>query len=230
MPPPPMLHGGLHLGRTLGPTVEFIYLAIIIFLCLLVYFKTKEIYDLTSHRGIRYFRNAFFLFGIAYLFRFIGVLSHIYKISFGLSPGTHFILGFVLSAYASSIAILYLAHSVMWKRIKLSKFNEKYLHHVIALGILIIAFVTNSPLIILAAQILLFVFILIMGFINYRKVKKKQTLSLYAIYFGLFLFWILNLFTSTFRFLFRIELFLYVISIALFALIARKVIKNINQK
>jgi hypothetical protein len=228
--PPPMLGAGLHLGRTLGPTIEFIYLAIIVFLCLLVYFKTKEIYDLTSHRGIRYFRNAFLLFGIAYLFRFIGVLTHIYKISFGLAPGTHFILGFVISAYASSIAILYLAHSVMWKRIKFSKFNDKYLHHFIALGILIVSFIANSLLIILATQVLLFIFILVMGLINYKKNKKKHTLNLYAIYFALFLFWILNFFTSAFRFFFRIELFLYVISIALFILIAKKVIKIINHK
>jgi hypothetical protein len=228
--PPPMLVEGLHLGRTLGPAIEFIYLAIIVFLCLLVYFKTKEIYDLTSHRGIRYFRNAFLLFGIAYLFRFIGVLSHIYKISFGLPTGTHFILGFVVSAYASSIAILYLAHSVMWKRVRLSKFNDKYLHHFIALGILIISIIVNSPLIILGIQILLFIFILIMGFINYKKSKKKQTLNLYAIYFALFLFWILNFLTSTFRFFFRIELVLYVISISLFIVIAKKVIKVINKK
>ena len=228
--PPPMLGAGLHLGRTLGPTIEFLYLAIIVFLCLLVYFKTKEIYDLTSHRGIRYFRNAFLLFGIAYLFRFIGVLSHIYKMSFGLAPGTHFILGFVISAYASSIAILYLAHSVMWKRIKFSKFNDKYLHHFIALGILIVSFIANSLLIILATQVFLFIFILIMGLINYKKNKKKHTLNLYAIYFALFLFWILNFFTSAFRFFFRIELFLYVVSIVLFIIIAKKVIKIINQK
>ena len=228
--PPPMLEAGLHLGRTLGPIVEFVYLAIIIFLCLLVYFKTREIYDLTLHRGIRYFRNAFLLFGIAYVFRFIGVLSHIYKISFGLAPGTHFVLGFVISTYASSIAILYLAHSVMWKRIKLSKFNDKYLHHFIALAILIISFIANSFLIILIVQILLFIFILIMGFINYRKNKRKHTLNLYAIYFALFLFWILNFLTSAFRFFFRIEFVLYVVSITLFILIAKKVIKIINHK
>jgi hypothetical protein len=228
--PPPMLGAGLHLGRTLGPTIEFIYLAIIVFLCLLVYFKTKEIYDLTSHKGIRYFRNAFLLFGIAYLFRFIGVLFHIYSFSFGLSRETNFILGFVVSAYASSIAILYLVHSVMWKRIKLSKFNDKYLHHFIALGILIVSIIANSLLVILATQVLLFIFILVMGLINYKKNKKKHTLNLYVIYFALFLFWILNFFTSAFRFFFRIELFLYVVSIVLFILIAKKVIKIINHK
>jgi hypothetical protein len=228
--PPLMLNTGLQLGKNFGPTVEFIYLTIIVFLCLLVYFKTKEIYDLTSHRGIKYFRNAFLFFGVAYLFRFIGVLFHIYNISFGLSHYTHFVLGFVISAYASSIAILYLAHSVMWKRIELNKFNDKYLHHFIALGILIISIVANSLIVIFAIQILLFIFILIMGFINYRKTKGKKTITLYMIYISLFLFWILNFFITIFKFFFKIELFLYVISIALFILIAKKVIKIINRK
>ena len=45
--------------------IEPIYSVIIILFSLFIYLRTKEIYELTYYKGIKYFRNAFLFFGIA---------------------------------------------------------------------------------------------------------------------------------------------------------------------
>ncbi len=51
--------------------VELGYTLIVVFICFIIYFKTREIYDLTKYEGIEYFRNTFLFFGLAYIFRFL---------------------------------------------------------------------------------------------------------------------------------------------------------------
>ena len=62
--------------------VEIIYTLLIVVLCFLVYFRTKNIFDLTKHRGIQYFRNAFLFFGLAYSARLLIHLIMIGRIAF----------------------------------------------------------------------------------------------------------------------------------------------------
>ncbi|KAF5428393.1 hypothetical protein C5S42_03390, partial [Candidatus Methanomarinus sp.] len=79
--------------------VELGYTLIIVFICLLIYLKTKEIYDLTNHKGIYYFRNTFLFFGLAYLFRFIFMSFLLTKITFDVYHpfGLFMIFSLVLS-------------------------------------------------------------------------------------------------------------------------------------
>ncbi|MCK5698593.1 MAG: hypothetical protein KAH93_02010, partial [Candidatus Aenigmarchaeota archaeon] len=50
----------------IGFGIELAYTFIVVVLCFLVYYKTREIYDLTGYKGIKYFRRAFLFFGLAY--------------------------------------------------------------------------------------------------------------------------------------------------------------------
>ena len=65
------MNGSLNHMMGMGMSSEIIYSFVIIFCSLLVYFGTKEIYELSSHKGIKYFREAFLFFAIAYFFRFL---------------------------------------------------------------------------------------------------------------------------------------------------------------
>ena len=56
MPPLPQI--------TLGIGAEIIYSFVIIVCSLMIYFGTREIYNLSSYKGIKYFRQAFLLFAI----------------------------------------------------------------------------------------------------------------------------------------------------------------------
>ena len=55
---------------SLGMGAELIYSFVIILCSLLIYFETKELYELSSHKGIKYFRRSFLFFGIAYFVRY----------------------------------------------------------------------------------------------------------------------------------------------------------------
>ena len=62
---------GKGLGRLadLGIGSEIIYSFVIIVCSLMIYFATKELYELSKHKGIKYFRLSFLFFAIAYFFR-----------------------------------------------------------------------------------------------------------------------------------------------------------------
>ena len=54
---------------SIGFGTEIIYSFIIISCSLMIYFGTKELYKLSSHEGIKYFRQSFLFFALAYFFR-----------------------------------------------------------------------------------------------------------------------------------------------------------------
>jgi hypothetical protein len=49
---------------------KIIYAFLIILICLFIVLKTHKLFHLSLHPGIRYFRNAFFLYGIAFFARY----------------------------------------------------------------------------------------------------------------------------------------------------------------
>ncbi|MDD5086932.1 MAG: hypothetical protein PHV16_04215 [Candidatus Nanoarchaeia archaeon] len=61
------------------PLIEFIYSCLIIFPSLLIYIKTKKIYNFKKHTGVRYFSNAFLFFAISFSIRFIYFISRSYS-------------------------------------------------------------------------------------------------------------------------------------------------------
>ena len=48
---------------------EIMYSFIIIMCSLIIYFSTREMYELSSYKGLKYFRLAFLFFAVAYFFR-----------------------------------------------------------------------------------------------------------------------------------------------------------------
>jgi len=200
--------------------VEFAYSAIVVFLCIFVYFRTKEMFSLTKHKGIQYFRTAFLFFGLAYASRFI-----FYIIQFGISSFDIFVprrilfpLSFSLVAYFSTIALAYLVYSTFWKR-----FNHKHFilfSNIIALIVVLISYLTRSPLMVAMVQLPILGFIL---FVNYRK-KKSHTKYLYLL---LSLFWMINLIViHSRRFIpFEWEIILQVLSVGVFVYLIYRVLK-----
>src|SRR3989339_748726 len=51
-----------------GFMLEILYSFVIIVCSLMIYFGTKELYELSSHKGIKYFRLSFLFFAIFYYF------------------------------------------------------------------------------------------------------------------------------------------------------------------
>ena len=224
---------GQGLGQGLGKLMnagisgEIIYSFVIIVCSLMIYFGTKELYKLTSHKGIKYFRLSFLFFALAYFFRsFIKIILLYFEIDelrtilpiFGE-------ITFFIFMYFSSIAIFYLLYSVMCKKWK-SKLII-YLFHLIALTIATMVSLFRNQAIYFLISILLFIFILFTVYTSYKQSKKKKSLNLYFIYLLLFIFWILNIIDVLIpTFLKTSQLFIYLTSLGVFSLILYKVIKK----
>ncbi|MDD5178126.1 MAG: hypothetical protein PHT54_02495 [Candidatus Nanoarchaeia archaeon] len=213
-----------------GFEIEIIYSFIIIVSSLMIYFKTKELYNLTTHKGIKYFRDAFLFFAVAFFIRFIiFFLLTLFEASriFEFNPR---LLGSVSSTffiYTSTMAIVYLLYSMIWEKWDKNSKKIGWIHIGIAL-VSAIGVAIQSTLILLILQCLV---ISVASLIAYRRYiqsgKKKGVKSNLTIYILLFIFWVLNTIgTLTPDFFSTSKIIIYLVSIGTFLSIFYAVIKR----
>ena len=109
-----------------GPPLEFLGIEIIYFIAIVamsmyIYIKSREIFNLTKHKGVDYFSNIFLFFSLAYLLRLWNVFSGISDRILGINIWERtFYLDFLLLGYFSTVAVIYLIltslHRVMEKK------------------------------------------------------------------------------------------------------------------
>jgi uncharacterized membrane protein YhaH (DUF805 family) len=212
-----------------GFGIDLIYTTVVVLSCLVIYFKTKLIYDLSGHKGIQYFRNAFLFFAIAFLSRFlIKVFAVTFRLTHDLGITKELsILFLFIFIYASSLAVFYLAYSVAYKKLKDTKYNVPLLH-IISLFIALITLIFQSATLFILSQTILFIFAAIASYTTHKKSKNKTHLGKwYTIYILLLIFWILNLIDIAIPNFFRTtQLFIFTASAAIFILILVKVLEK----
>ncbi len=213
--------------------IKLVYAVVVTFSCFLVYLKTKELYELTAHKGIKYFRNTFLFFGIAYLIRIF--LYSIISISSTLMLSRFFMhlmtnLSFFVMIYASSMAFIYLLLSVFWKKIDKKLFNNPYLLNLIALIIAIASLDEHHPLIFLVLQTILLMLLIVLGYYNNKSSKKEPMSKLYKIYLMIFILWLVsNLLEFVMHLSYIIGWVIYLLSITLFLIILLRVSKKLEK-
>ncbi len=227
------IQGGL--GKGLGKLAvpgfgaEILYSFIIIACSLMIYFGTKELYELSSHKGIKYFRLAFLFFAFAYFSRSfikfiitsfdIKIISDISPRALGAVFGTITIFIFM---YFSAMAIFYLLYSVMWKK---WKSKTIYNFHALALIMASATVILRTPLIYLAINLILLFFVTLTYYISRKQSHKKN--SLHIIYILLFIFWTINILDILIPNFFQsVQLFIYLASSGVFLAILYKVLKK----
>lgn len=214
---------------TLG--TEILYAFVIILCSLMIYFGTKKLYELSSHKGIKYFRLTFLFFALAYFFRSfikiilidstLGISNQLSQIIFG--P-----LIFMIFMYFSAMSIFYLLYSVMWKKWDKNP-NRIYLFHLLAAAIAITCTLFHNSLIHFLINIILFIFIIFVVTIAKKHSKKKKGFNTFYIYVLLLAFWIINLLDLLIPSVFYgLQIFIYLASMSIFLAILYKVLKNIG--
>lgn len=214
--------------------IEIVSYLIIAISCFVIYFKTRELYELTSYTGIKYFRNTFLFFGITLAIRLILHLIRPLGLLFIFERPDLFLIFQIasfISVYASSMALIYLLLSIFWKKIDKSISKHIYLLHIIALLIGLISVVGEiGRLILIIFQILLFILLIIISLINYRNTRhKKDSSALYLLYLLIFALWIIADVLEFVTFLSPIVgLIAYLLSLIIFLIILYKVLKRIG--
>jgi len=199
--------------------------------CLIIYLKTSEIYKLTSHKGIKYFRMTFLFFGISYFLRFFTKMFLLGLIFTGtaLHVRQFISLTSLLLLYTSFMATLYLLYGLSRKRLGKILPETTDILHVIAILLSAIIVFLGIPIILIAIILVLLLYLLFVGFSDYMKSKKKASSQFYIVYFLLILFSMLNTVDILIPDVFGvIQTLIYIFSISLFLLILYKVLKILN--
>ncbi len=214
----------------LGIGAEIIYSFVVIFCSLMIYFGTKEIYELSSYRGIKYFRLAFLFLGFAY---FIRLFLQILMTYFNLHEILEFYpmaIGYLVLAsfmYFSMMSIFYLIASVLSKNLK---GNSKVIYgfHIVAVVVALVTVFFNNSMFYLGLSVLLFISAGVSIYLSSHNSKFKSKKNRFDTVYILFLiFLILNIINILVpAFLQTIKLLVYLISLSIFFIMVYKVLKK----
>ncbi len=155
--------------------LEVVYAFVVSSICAIIVIKTDKFFRLSLHNGIRYFRNAFFFYGIAFIVRYI----------FGLLSDSGFESVYIVQIifeYFLIMAGFFLLYSLVWRRFESGKdeyftslFNSKVaVFHVMAIVIALLDYAWQTYFFMFISQILLFSYATILSFINFRKRNNKH--------------------------------------------------------
>lgn len=221
----PQMMQGMRQIANLGFGTDLLYAFVLIVISLMIYFGTRELYELSSHKGIKFFRDAFLFFALAYFFRSFVKLLTLFDIrTLRIPPQTFSGLTLFLFVYFSSLAILYLLYSVVYKKWETE--NAKYILHGISALIAIAILILRISWMYLGTNLLLFLIAIGTVYFAGKKSRKKKH-SLYAIYVLLTAFWTLNILDILIPHFFRgLQFLIYIVSIGIFLAILYKVIKK----
>lgn len=166
------------------------YAFLIILICFIIVKKSHKMFKKSYYQGIRYFRNAFFFFGLAFFSRYFLKLLIPEAITTPL-----FEFFFIMAGF-------FLLYSLLWKRIETSLlgyssslFNRYILlFYLMTLVLVIFDFVIGGIYALFFSQILLFLILSIISFVKYYRAEKRPPfLKFYSIAMILLLIaWVLN--------------------------------------
>ncbi len=217
--------------RGMMPPVEFliiepIYFLIILLVSTYVYYKTKEIYELTKHRGIFHFRNIFLYFGLAHFFRLSALILMFATDSFRPNP-LFPLINLVFVSYFSTMAIFSVILSITSGKNKEKDIVPYYAVHLAAFAMLVFVFFTRSHFFLILLQALMF-FIAIIFMLKVSKKDSKGFSQNKITYSLLFLFWIISTLAFTRRmFPWEFKVPLYFISAAVYLSVLYRVRKRL---
>jgi len=176
--------------------LEVLYALVICAICMIIVLKTDRFYRISLHQGLRYFRNAFLFYGIAFVGRYL----------FGLLLDISFDYLFLAQVFFEFFLIMagfFLFYSLVWKRFEPAKTN--YLtsllnsriigFELVALALAVLDSLWGTYYLMFFSQIVTFFLASVIAFYNYMTKDRKKNKFL-KFYFAAMLLeltaWILN--------------------------------------
>lgn len=209
--------------------LEIIYSIAIAGICLAIYLRTKDVYNLSHHEGLFHFRNIFFYFSAAYIFRLVFVFL---LLTYGPRPmsllNNHIII-FMLISYFSTMAILSVVMTVAYRKILINVRNINKIMHISAIVLTIIVFATMSTDVLLIIQTLLLAIpVLIIVFKKPQSKAFQFSKQNKVTYILLLVFWVINLFSLGRGYVILYNVIVSIVSILIFLTIYLRVNKRLK--
>lgn len=220
--------------------IELVYFLLITGVCLATFLRTREIEQLSSHKGIMLFRNIFLFFSIAYLVRFIHMLFVFVLGQNGLraDPLLHRALLFPVS-FLSTIALLYLLATILIEHLRAYDYSKGKIFWFFS----IVSFVLVIPTLIFRTQTFLIIIQLVLILSagmhllfckRKNKSKSKKSTGFFNVkllFILISFFWVMNLVIMVkSQYTFDFRLIAYGASILIFSWIYYRVHKRLSSK
>jgi len=181
---------------------KLIYTIVISIICFAIVIKTDRLFRLSFHQGIRYFRNAFFFYGLAFIMRYFLGTVYIFTSRTVLHASAMKVV-FEFFLIMAGFSLLY---SLLWKKFEPRKesisslFNARFaLFYCIALVVVILDVLWKTYTFMFLLQIVLFGSASIVSYIKSRESKRGSFLRLYFIVIFLNLIaWLANFIVASF--------------------------------
>jgi hypothetical protein len=153
--------------------LKVIFSFIILASCLTIYVKTNKLYKLSSHKGIKYFRDSFLFFGLAFIANVAIVILNKYYPETILA----IIPSYLVFNFALTMGGLLLVYCLIWKEM------EADWEYVILVLAVVLSFVDYFYLkgIIYAAQIFTLGYGMILSYSSYQSSKSHNFRQLFFI-------------------------------------------------
>ena len=219
--PPPHFPGEAFINSDLISSL------IIVVASFFIYFWTKELYQLSGHKGIKYFRYAFLFFGLSFLMQFARPILEWFT---ELSRSEIRTTVTFLIVYTGSMAVLCLLYSVLWKKLKKYANHDFLVVNVCAVVLASSTMLGRYHFLILLLQMMLFILAIVLGYVDSKK-KKSRVIELYLLYLLLFCSWLANIVAKFVVHLsFSMGVLLNIVSALLFLVLMYKVVKRTRVK
>ena len=203
--------------------IQWMFSLVVVIASFMIYFKTKELYELSGHKGIKYFREAFFFFGITYL---ANIVLRLINPGFLGFPDVDFYMPIIptilmaIAVFTSTTTFLYLILTVFWKKVDKSFVSSPYFIGGISLFVVLLSFFDRMPFTFFFFQLLFFLVFIVILIFNKSLFHKKQNPLIVIIYLLIFGHWILLIFLNIFSFLFPvIGSLIYIVTLCFFVVL-----------
>lgn len=212
--------------------LKILYALLIGLICFIIVIKTNKLFKISFHQGIRYFRNAFFFYGIAFIARYFLVAL----INYGILDQLYRSISIIFFEFFLIMGGFFLLYSLLWRNFEYSEtssssslFNSRIsLFYIMAFILVFLDYIWGTLCFMFFSQILLFVFVSIIAFMNYKKNgKNHKFLKFYFLAMLLNLVaWSLNTLAALFlNYNQKIMINIYVINVIIFLLFLYGIIK-----
>ena len=216
-------------------TIKIIYALLIVLICAIISLKSHKMFKLSDYQGIRYLRNAFFFYGIAFFIRYI-LGSNFYSF-----PENYINLINGLFGFFFIMGGFFLLYSLLWKKIESihnisfsSIFNFRiFIFYLMAIIFVLLDYFWNSFHFLFYSQAIIFLMAFAISFNNYySNGRNRKFLKFYTFAMLLaFIAWTLNaVIEKVFHWDPRVHILIYLLNIIVFLVFLFGIIKVTQRK
>jgi hypothetical protein len=167
--------------------VEWVFGLIVIATCFIIFFKTREFYELSvKHSGIKYFRRVFLYLGFTYIIRLLLTVVSIFPEEI-FSINIYAII-FSSAVYTSALSFFNLMLMFFWEKLGDTFFANSIVIHVVSAIFAGVSISQTYPFLLAIFQLGILIALAIMTIETKMKKRKENSLPmmflLYSMVFG----------------------------------------------